>query len=594
MTRTPRMSVIVPTYQRGPVVVELIAALCRQNYDGVFEVVVVIDGSTDDTAQRLEATVTPFPLRVIWQPNAGLACARNRGARAAIGEIFVFLDDDMEPDVQFLAEHDRSQRDGADVVAGAVPLHPDSPRSLLADGVAAWADARSRRLSRAGHALRFNEIVSGQVSIRRDVFERLGGFDERFTAGGSYGNEDLDFGHRLLLAGYRPVFNPRAVTRQRYIVTAAAHLRQYADAGRADVALARKYPALLGDVFHGELATSTIHRLMRGPALRFPRVTLAATRLIRDFVVRRVDGGHHDPLTVRAFFLIRAAYYWTGVQAAGGIPRYRGLRVLCYHAVADLNRDAVLADYGVSPDRFHDQLETLRRAGYHVVHPDEVAHVMNGEGGLPHRAVLITFDDCYRDLVSGAAPVLRALTVPSIAFAVTARLGGTNDWDRWLGAGELSLLSAEELVTLPTLGIEVGSHSRTHAYLHTLPDAGLEAEIRGCADDLSALGLPRPRFFSYPHGEHDQRVRNAVRNAGYIAAFTTSPGRVSRRTDRYALPRVEIFPADVGWRLRVKVAAAGSALIAFRFAQRVVSSIRRRFRALTTTRETDGSEAQRA
>jgi glycosyltransferase involved in cell wall biosynthesis/peptidoglycan/xylan/chitin deacetylase (PgdA/CDA1 family) len=588
------MSVIVPTYQRGPVVAELIAALCRQEYDGAFEVVVIIDGSTDDTEQRLAATSTRFPMRVIWQPNGGLAHARNQGAAAANGEILVFLDDDMEPDAHFLSEHDRSHREGADVVAGAVPLHPDSTRSMLADGVAAWAEARSRRLSGAGYVLRFNEIVSGQVSIRRDVFERLEGFDERFTAGGSYGNEDLDFGHRLLLAGYHPVFNPRAVSRQRYVVTAAAHLRQYADAGQADVALARKYPALLGDVFHGELATSTMHRLMRWPALRFPRVTRAVTGVIRGLVVRRVDAGRRDPLTVRAFFLIRAAYYWTGVQAAGGIPRHRRLRVLCYHAIASLAGNPVMMDYGVPPDRFRAQLETLQRAGYHAVHPDEVARFVDGEGGLPLRALLVTFDDCYTDLVSEAAPILRALAVPAIAFAVSGRLGRTNDWDRWLGASELSLLSAEEVKVLPTSGVEVGGHSRTHSYLGALPDAALHAEIRGCADDLRALGLPRPRFFSYPHGEHDRRVRAAVRDTGYLAAFTTSPGRVGRRTDRYALPRVEIFPADVGWRLRAKVAAAGPLLLALMFAQRVASSLRRRFRALTTRRGEGGTAATRA
>jgi len=580
----PRISVVVPTYQRGRVVTNLVTALCHQTYVGMFELIVVIDGSTDDTEHRLAELRPPFPMRVIRQPNRGLANARNRGAAAATGEILLFLDDDMEPDEHLLAEHDRSQLEGADAVAGAVPLHASSPRTLLADGVGAWADARSHRLARTGYELRFNEILNGQFSLKREVFERLGGFDERFTAGGSYGNEDLDFGYRLLRAGYRAVFNARAVSRQQYVVGAASYLRQYEDAGRADVVLAREYPELLPELFHGELASSTIHRLVRHPVLRFPRLARALVGPVRDMIVRRVDRGSRDPLTARAFFLLRAVHYWAGVHGAGGIPQHHRLRVLCYHAIANLSEDPVLAEYGVPPERFRFQLETLRRAGYHFIEPDELAQFVAGKGGLPRRAVLVTFDDCSRDLMAAGAPIVRQLTVRAVAFAVSRRLGQTNDWDRWLGAGILPLLSARELADLPALGVEVGGHSRTHRPLVTLAGSALSDEVRGCADDLLALGLPQPRFFSYPHGEHNSRVRQAVRAAGYLAAFTSSPGRIGRATDRYALPRIELVSADVGWRLRVKVGAAGPLLLGWQFSERVAASIRRRWRELRARR----------
>ena len=577
----PRISVVVPTYQRGRVVTNLVTALCHQTYVGMFELIVVIDGSTDDTERRLAALPTSFPMRVITQPNRGLANARNRGAAAATGEILLFLDDDMEPDEHLLAEHDRSMREGADVVAGAVPLHPDSPRTLLADGVRAWAEARSQRIGHSSYTLRFNEILNGQFSLRRQVFEQLGGFDERFTAGGSYGNEDLDFGHRLLRAGYRAVFNTRAVSRQRYVVSAAAYLRQYEDTGRADVVLVRKYPELRPEIFPGELGSSSIHRLLRRPVLRFPRFARAVVSAARDMIVRRVDGGAGDPLTSRAFFALRAVHYWTGVHAAGGIPEHNRLSVLCYHAIANLADDPVLAEYGVPPERFRSQIETLRRVGYHFIHPDELAQFLGGTGGLPRRALLVTFDDCSRDLMAAGAPIVRQLDVPAIAFAVSGRLGQTNDWDRWLGAGILPLLSARELADLPPLGIEVGGHSRTHRPLPALSNSALSDEVRGCAADVRELGLPQPRFFAYPHGEHDSRVRQAVRDAGYVAAFAISPGRIGPRTDPYALPRIALVSADVGWRLRVKVAAAGPLLLSWGVLQRVVAALRRRFRALT-------------
>ena len=585
---------VVPTYQRGSLVADLVSALGRQKRPPAFEVVIVIDGSTDDTEERLAALQPSFPMRVCYQANAGLAKARNRGAGAAAGEILLFLDDDMEPDANLLAEHHRSHCEGSEVVAGAVPLHAASARTFLADGVGAWADARTRRLDDPAHRIRFDEIVGGQMSIRKTLFEEIGGFDERFTVGGSYGNEDLDFGHRVLRAGRRVAFNARAVSRQRYVVTAAAHLRQYEQAGRADVVLARKYPELLADVFDGELGRTTIHRLLRRPVLMGPRIARTLAGLAQPVIVRRTDAGRRDPVTIRAFFMLRAVHYWTGVHAAGGIPRRRSLHVLCYHAVTDLGGDPVLEEYGVPADRLRAQLQSLRRAGYQFVHPDEVARFVMGAAGLPRRAILVTFDDCYADLVTDGAPVLRELDVPAIAFVVSRRLARTNDWDRWLGAGSLRLASAPDLASLVASGIELGAHSRTHSPLPSLTDCEVRDEVQGCSDDLEALGLPRPRFFSYPHGEHDERVRVAVRAAGYVAAFGTDAGRVGRREDRYALRRTEIFPLDLGWQLRLKIVAAGPLLVGWRFLRRVAAAVKRRYRARTARDVAQRDAATRA
>jgi hypothetical protein len=81
--------------------------------------------------------------------------------------------------------------------------------------------------------------------------------------------------------------------------------------------------------------------------------------------------------------------------------------------------------------------------------------------------------------------------------------------------------------------------------------------VRGAADRLEAAGLPRPRAFSYPYGEHDARVREAVGHAGYAVGFTVEPRIAGRRDDSLALPRVEVLASDRGARFRLLVAAAG-------------------------------------
>src|SRR5439155_25515228 len=107
-----RFSIIIPTHQRRDIVVANVSALERQDCRD-FEVVVVVDGSTDGTATALRSLSPTFPLTVVEQDNLGAAQARNVGAARAAGDILVFLDDDMEADASLLREHDRPHRAGA-------------------------------------------------------------------------------------------------------------------------------------------------------------------------------------------------------------------------------------------------------------------------------------------------------------------------------------------------------------------------------------------------------------------------------------------------------------------------------------------------
>ena len=142
----PRFSVVIPTYQRRDVVVESVRALGAQ-VGPSFNVVVVVDGSADGTASALRALDVPFPMAVLEQPNNGAAAARNRGAAAAVGDIILFLDDDMRAASDLLEAHEQRYRAGADAVMGHVPIDPQSPPSLLTLGAEDWAEQRRERLA---------------------------------------------------------------------------------------------------------------------------------------------------------------------------------------------------------------------------------------------------------------------------------------------------------------------------------------------------------------------------------------------------------------------------------------------------------------
>jgi peptidoglycan/xylan/chitin deacetylase (PgdA/CDA1 family) len=170
--------------------------------------------------------------------------------------------------------------------------------------------------------------------------------------------------------------------------------------------------------------------------------------------------------------------------------------------------------------------------------------------------VLVTFDDAYADLRDAALPLLTERGIPALVFAVGGLLGASNEWDRPLGARPRELLDAGGLAELAAAGIEVGAHSVSHARLPRLTDEELAREVSGAADRLDAAGLPRPRAFSYPYGEHDARVRKAVGDAGYAVAFTVQPGMAGPRDDRLALPRVEVLASDRAGRFRLRTVAA--------------------------------------
>ena len=116
----PRISVIVPAYNAADTLAECLTSLREQTLAGI-EVVIVDDGSTDDTAAiaRAEAERAPELVRIVSQPNAGRAAARNAGVRAARGEFLGFVDaDDLAEPRMFELLLACADRTGADLVVG--------------------------------------------------------------------------------------------------------------------------------------------------------------------------------------------------------------------------------------------------------------------------------------------------------------------------------------------------------------------------------------------------------------------------------------------------------------------------------------------
>ena len=223
----------------------------------------------------------------------------------------------------------------------------------------------------------------------------------------------------------------------------------------------------------------------------------------------------------------------------------RTLRVLMYHKVNDLTPNPTT----VPTETFAEQMELLGKLGYVPVPLDAVRdHYLLG-APLPNGAVLITFDDGYRDNLQNALPVLRAHGYPAVLFAPVAYL----DDERPLPHEELLVtlgvrnptLDWDELAELEAGGVRIESHGIGHWPLTGLEPAEATREIA-----LSKLRLEERLgrevdAFAYVKGSQaDYRPEHAslVQQAGYKLAFTSVSGANRPRSDRFRLRRYNIEP----------------------------------------------------
>jgi glycosyltransferase involved in cell wall biosynthesis/peptidoglycan/xylan/chitin deacetylase (PgdA/CDA1 family) len=543
----PSFSVVVPTYERRDIVSKTVRTLGAISYQGAIELIVVVDGSTDGTAEALRAIELPFPLEIFEQANAGAAAARNAGAALARNEVILFLDDDMVAAPDLLTEHARLHREGADAVIGETPIHPRSPEGFLARSVSRWTTSRQVQ-----SPLSPFDIFTGQLSVRRELFRDLGGFDTGLTSGGAFGNEDAEFGVRLL-ADHDVRHNPAARSEQFYVVSPREYMSRALAAAAADARFVRKHPELTRELFERKGYSRPLTRFIYRPLARIPGLPVAISR----FAVAVADAAQKTSfrssrIVARFFSGARSIAYWSALRRTGWLPMSDRLLVLCYHAIEDQFADPVLAPYGVPPEQFGAQLDSLTKRGFTFITPGHFAAYLQSNAPLPRRAVLLTFDDGYASLTETARADLKPRDIEAIVFSVTGP--GTNEWDQAVGANAVSLLSAKDRRTLEALGFEVGSHSRTHREMPLLGPVDLAEEAAGSLHDLRAGGH-NPRFFAYPYGARDVAACTAVKSAGYLAAFSTRHRHVRPDDDSHDLPRVMIYASDRGWRFRAKTAA---------------------------------------
>ena len=221
------------------------------------------------------------------------------------------------------------------------------------------------------------------------------------------------------------------------------------------------------------------------------------------------------------------------VVALGGfllwLPRHYVVPIMMYHQVNYTDRTQ---PNWVSPQNFEWQMAYLKKHGYRVIRLAELVEAIEADKPLPKKSAVITFDDGYENNFTQAYPILRKYGFPAIIFVASDKVN-TEQYLTW-----------EQIKEMVAGGIDIGSHTRTEAYLPDLLVERQRNEIKASKDILEEnLEIP-VEYFAYPIGGFSESIKEMVREAGYKAACATNRGYDRFNKDVYELNRIRFSDKD--------------------------------------------------
>jgi glycosyltransferase involved in cell wall biosynthesis len=229
MTNANSASVIISTYNGAGRIGNLLNALAKQSHMN-FEIVVVIDGSTDNTAEVVAAHNEAFKsIKTIIQGNKGRAAVKNRGVKEASGDVVIFYDDDMVPETNSVQKHIAFHEKFSGILSGNPIEDEDISRTDVQNYKAALTKIWTAKYDGLT-LLSFSNLFfsAANCSVRKEVFETLHGFDERLNDA-----EDFDFAYRAMESGVLVYFDKSNRAYHQESITCLSYinrLRQYSKA----------------------------------------------------------------------------------------------------------------------------------------------------------------------------------------------------------------------------------------------------------------------------------------------------------------------------------------------------------------------------
>ncbi|MDO1448849.1 glycosyltransferase family 2 protein [Rhodocytophaga aerolata] len=239
-----KVSLIIPTYNGASKVLNILKALEKQTFRN-FEVIVVIDGSSDNTKETLENFKTGLDLKIFYRQNGGRAVARNTGAREAKGDLLIFFDDDMRPMPDCVEQHVTHHQKYINSICVGSAM---DDRNFVKTDFHAFRIYINNTWSKnlPVYPIPMNShnllLAAANCSINKMSFLQLGGFDERLTDA-----EDFELGTRAHEKGFSIYYNSQARAFHDDPVTCRSYIRRQREYTKAHIKLHKIRPEIVGN-----------------------------------------------------------------------------------------------------------------------------------------------------------------------------------------------------------------------------------------------------------------------------------------------------------------------------------------------------------
>lgn len=224
--------------------------------------------------------------------------------------------------------------------------------------------------------------------------------------------------------------------------------------------------------------------------------------------------------------------------------------VLLYHRIGRPKLASLVAGQYVAPWLFRSGLDYLTAKGWCGARLAGIAaRLCDGD------KFAVTFDDGYLSVYEHAFPAMVERNMTGTVYVVSGAIGGINEWDRRAGDTREPMMTAAQAREMADAGFEIGSHTVNHPHLTLIPDDQLEQEIVDSKRALEDIIGKEVISFSYPYGDLDERVTQAVIAAGYKYAVVTKLG-VPASGGAFEIPRVNVRWNAIGPLLMRKIRRA--------------------------------------
>ncbi len=221
-----------------------------------------------------------------------------------------------------------------------------------------------------------------------------------------------------------------------------------------------------------------------------------------------------------AVIVFAIIFFW--IRSCYRIP------VLMYHDIGSGSEHSRLI---VSPKSFARQMKFLRDHHYNVLRMEDYVRLLKEKKRQPRHSVVITFDDGCSGVYTNAFPVLKKNIIPATVFVIPG----------WVNAHKPGYMNWKQIKELGNSGlIEIGSHSYSHRPMTELKENLVEAELRESRMMIEEKTGLKVRYFCYPCGAFNNRIKKETRALGYAAACATHPGSEIDLNDPYAIRRIRI------------------------------------------------------